>query len=446
MKRVFTIFLVAVLLVCALSANMMSYAYALLQVVGDVNGDGRVNNRDLGYLQQYLNDWDVRIEGDADVNSDSKVNNRDMGELQQIVNDGAAAPRAVATKYISLGAPAEEHYPSNRLARVAWDMTIFDGRLYVGCGDFNRNSGDSPVLSCPLNDLGNWSVETTVPDEQVGRFINFNGTLLIPGFDPVKRPELGYYYELKDGQWVTNEHLPYGLHNFDIAWFQGRLYAALGADRGQYPIAFTEDGIHYETLPMYKNGKPVNTDNSDVVRASNLYVLGDHLYTDFWYEDETGSRSIFEMYRYNVEEDRFDYIADLKSNTHGGLYSSSGLPLWEKAALGNTMFLTTGYLYYTTDFETYKQLEMPNEAIVYDMVTFENRLYILAAHQVDGEYRVTVYSTTATNPTGLRTEATYTYSLMPTAFAVDADNFFIGMGNWYDTGSAGNGTILQVQR
>ena len=84
MKRVFTIFLVAVLLVCALSANMMSYAYALLQVVGDVNGDGRVNNRDLGYLQQYLNDWDVRIEGDADVNSDGTV---DIDDLILIINN-----------------------------------------------------------------------------------------------------------------------------------------------------------------------------------------------------------------------------------------------------------------------------------------------------------------------------------------------------------------------
>ena len=44
------------------------------------------------------------------------------------------------------------------------------------------------------------------------------------------------------------------------------------------------------------------------------------------------------------------------------------------------------------------------------------------------------------------TEATFTYNLMPTSFAVDANNFFIGMGNWYNTGSAGNGTILQVKR
>lgn len=446
MKRIFTVLLVVVLLIGALSANTLSYAYALLQVVGDVNGDGRVNNRDLGSLQQYLNDWDVRIEGDADVNSDSRVNNRDMGELQQIVNGEPAEKRAIATKYTSLGAPAESYYPSNRLARVAWDMTIFDGRLYVGCGDFNRNSGDSPVLSCPLNDLGNWSTEAVVPDEQVGRFINFNGSLLIPGFDPIKRPELGYYYELKDGQWVTNEHLPYGLHNFDIAWFQGRLYAALGADRGEYPIAFTEDGVHYETIVMYKDGKPVDTSNSEVVRCSNLYVLGNDLYADFWYEDEISGRAVFEMYHYNIDEDRFDYIADLKTNTHGGLYSSAGLPLWEKAALGNTMFLTTGYLYYTTDFKTYTQLEMPNEAIVYDMMTFGSRLYILAAHQVGEEYRVTVYSTTAMNPASLRTEATYTYSLMPTAFVMDDNNFFIGMGNWYDRGSAGNGTILQIKR
>ncbi|MBR2319364.1 MAG: hypothetical protein IKA50_01090 [Clostridia bacterium] len=56
-------------------------------LAGDVNSDGKVNNKDLGRLQQYVNGWDVSISASAaDVNGDGKVNNKDLGRLQQYVN------------------------------------------------------------------------------------------------------------------------------------------------------------------------------------------------------------------------------------------------------------------------------------------------------------------------------------------------------------------------
>ena len=55
---------------------------------GDINDDGKINNRDLGILQQFLNEWDVTINEDAaDVNDDGKINNRDQGLLQQYLNE-----------------------------------------------------------------------------------------------------------------------------------------------------------------------------------------------------------------------------------------------------------------------------------------------------------------------------------------------------------------------
>ena len=51
-------------------------------LTGDVNDDGRVNNRDLGLLQQYLNDWNVTVNTKAgDLNGDGRINNRDLGLL-----------------------------------------------------------------------------------------------------------------------------------------------------------------------------------------------------------------------------------------------------------------------------------------------------------------------------------------------------------------------------
>ena len=54
---------------------------------GDINGDGKVNNKDLGLLMQKLNSWEVEIAGDdGDVNGDGKVNNKDYGLLMQFTN------------------------------------------------------------------------------------------------------------------------------------------------------------------------------------------------------------------------------------------------------------------------------------------------------------------------------------------------------------------------
>ncbi len=56
-------------------------------ISGDINGDTSINNKDLGILMQYLNDWEVEISVDAaDVNADGSVNNKDYGLLMQYLN------------------------------------------------------------------------------------------------------------------------------------------------------------------------------------------------------------------------------------------------------------------------------------------------------------------------------------------------------------------------
>ncbi len=57
-------------------------------VPGDLNGDGLVNNKDLGLIQRFINSWDVAIiEAAADVNGDGKINNKDLGLLQRFINE-----------------------------------------------------------------------------------------------------------------------------------------------------------------------------------------------------------------------------------------------------------------------------------------------------------------------------------------------------------------------
>lgn len=55
-------------------------------MLGDVNGDGKVNMRDAVLLRQYVAGWDVEMITDtADANGDGKVNIRDAVLLRQYV-------------------------------------------------------------------------------------------------------------------------------------------------------------------------------------------------------------------------------------------------------------------------------------------------------------------------------------------------------------------------
>lgn len=54
---------------------------------GDLDNNGKINNRDLGLLQRYINGYEVTIDETlADVDDSGKINNRDLGRLQQYIN------------------------------------------------------------------------------------------------------------------------------------------------------------------------------------------------------------------------------------------------------------------------------------------------------------------------------------------------------------------------
>lgn len=65
--------------------------YAIFEknyISGDVNADNSINNKDLGLLMQYLNNWEVEVAcSAADVNADGTVNNKDYGLLMQYINN-----------------------------------------------------------------------------------------------------------------------------------------------------------------------------------------------------------------------------------------------------------------------------------------------------------------------------------------------------------------------
>ena len=71
---------------CADGVAVTLYALWREPIRGDVDGDGRLNNRDLALMQRHLGGWDVAVTAEADVDGNGTVNNRDLGLLQRVLN------------------------------------------------------------------------------------------------------------------------------------------------------------------------------------------------------------------------------------------------------------------------------------------------------------------------------------------------------------------------
>ena len=91
-----------------------------------------------------------------------------------------------ATEDFSAASSADETIPDNKAAshfiqpgyasnqlHVIWDMKIWDGCLYIGAGDFDKNH--SPGVARRYRfETNEWESCGTIPDEQIGRSLKIN--------------------------------------------------------------------------------------------------------------------------------------------------------------------------------------------------------------------------------------------------------------------------------
>ncbi|MBQ8696690.1 MAG: hypothetical protein IJ519_03120, partial [Clostridia bacterium] len=130
----------------------------------------------------------------------------------------------------NLGIPMKSYIPDSSqylYGRSVWDIEEYNGKVYIGSGDFDANSGTnltggSPILAYDI-ETGKWSKEYTAPDEQISRFIKARGNLYIPAQDPTGAS--GNIYSLVNGVWSTQSNVTYGTHVFDLEFDDDGVYS-----------------------------------------------------------------------------------------------------------------------------------------------------------------------------------------------------------------------------
>lgn len=214
-------------------------------------------------------------------------------------------------------------------ARNVWDIEEYNGKVYVGSGDFDRNSGTnatggSPVLAYDI-EKGTWSRDYICADEQISRFIKARGNLYIPAQDPTGAS--GNIYSLVNGIWSTQSNITYGTHVFDLEFDDDGVYsyASLGCDYTIAPIVSVSDdgGRRYRSSYFRKDGytlkgKNLSLEGADTgkifARSYNLFNYRGEIYATLRFSlngltdaQSAAYRAYEGIYKFNKDERVFDY-------------------------------------------------------------------------------------------------------------------------------------------
>lgn len=352
---------------------------------------------------------------------------------------------ATEAVYENLGIPLQEHYPTGIVARTAWDVEIFDNKLYIACGDYDANSGPIPIYCYDLDNKV-WDISGTVPDEQIEHFKIINDTLMTPGCDPRGDWSYGNIYMLQENKWITNRTIPGGIHQFDLIEFDNKLFVALGVVPGQYPIAVSnDDGKTFQQVIMYKDGNPIDTTvpsgtTSAQIRVYDFFTLNGNLYAYYClYIDGAFSLEI-----YHYQNNGFYYHSNMPTliKSRRTTYRTFD----EKLEYNGKVYFTTGNLYVTADMKTVQKIDIAGKTAVTDIRVIENDLYILCATKnTDGSYRTSLWRKIPGEIERFHEIFFFNFPCPAQCFTYHNGTIYFGMGDGILSESDPyNGTILSI--
>jgi hypothetical protein len=171
-----------------------------------------------------------------------------------------------------LGHPLAGRYPDGsqfHYARTICDLQAFEGKLYLGYGDFKRNSGPTDIWYYDLKDKV-FVKQDQIEDEVADHYRVIDGRLYLPGMDPTEDWSLGNFYRLEDGRWIKHRTLPDSVHSADIVGLNHKLYAL--SARPKPPMCLLESSDDGKTWHAY------DAPSGESRIEGRLILLEDRLY------------------------------------------------------------------------------------------------------------------------------------------------------------------------
>ena len=343
-----------------------------------ISGGASLSATDLVTLRQYVLGIGTPTVMDGFYNADGYIN---------------AVP-------VYVGTPAFERYDNSAadiiFARNPWDMQTYNGKVYIGSGDFNSNKAPS-LIACYDPETDKATVfQDRLDDEQVSNFAIIDGRLIAAGIDPSNNAILHYFELNADGTAFINYAMPYDwrLHNFDMIGFDGKIFIGAGTDDTKNrtaAVVSTNGGKSFSGVNMIKDGMNVTGANigSGWSRVYQYLTLNGDLYC---YLTHSSDSSYNGFYKYDANANQFNF------HSAGSGFASTGDKFFnlfkESLEFAGKSVMCTGYFLTSTDMKTFtKNTFAGSNASYLDMVVIGDELYVLAATGSSGSYTNTVYKT-----------------------------------------------------
>lgn len=330
--------------------------------------------------------------------------------------------------FVELGVISDKWFGEGSAANHAWDIKVWNGQVFRGAGDYDKNSGAAPILAFDIASQS-WKSYDTVPDQAVHSFEEIGGTLYAPGIDPTGGWSMGNFYVLKDGKWEVKRNIPNGVHNFDMIEFDGKIFAGVGTENINENVAVSSDGGETFTyVPLYKDGKPFDVTPYNLSRTYEFVQYNGQLYALMVFRE--GKSLEYIVFRY--EDGKMVYLSNQVQALYGG--ARINRKYWPgQFEFGGACYLTAGSLYAIRDFakpETYEKIGLPNDEKVADALLKDGVIYVLgfSQNQENGEYTIVIYKSTTGKTGSFEQVRSFTYPAAPCSFDTDGTYFYIGMG------------------
>ena len=342
--------------------------------------------------------------------------------------------------YLEIGSPAS--YSAGNPAHCAWSLAAWDGLIYCGGGDYDKNSGATDIWAYdPTNEK--WIKTGTTDDECISKFTVIDGVLTAPGVDPIEGWTYGNYYQLVNGQWQKIRKIPGGIHNFDMVKFENKLFVGLGVNKGDQPVKYTTDGETYTDVPLYRGSYKVSVSSYSVVRAYEFFVRDGQLYALLGL---TKGSENFYIYRY--DNDKMVYVGDANSFIYG---SGNGSFNYVSAdvTFNGEFYVAANGLFRIKDFSAsdgIEKINLPKDENVRDILVVGDTAYLLCQYynRLDPQKPVyiSIYKTKDMDSFELVTD--FQFEVPALSMELWGDYLYCSMGTTKEN-NAKNGTLIRIK-
>lgn len=147
-------------------------------------------------------------------------------------------------------------------------MEAYDGRLHLGYGDYDKNTGpiSAQAWDPALEDFVDFGV---LPTEEVRGMFLAHGSLYVPAIDPDGHQESGGVYRLDCGaaQWSIETPISGAVHVYDLAAQGDTLYTGTGSLTGKPSLLMASDDRGASWTELFRHESPADG-------FSRIYYVG----------------------------------------------------------------------------------------------------------------------------------------------------------------------------